>query len=71
MAYVNRTPVFAPSTLPSFGVDVLANRALIMAQDQPGGTRAIEIAYLLVPGPSWVAVHAVEGGLPGRKSTDA
>ena len=47
-------------------MDVLANSALLMVEDQPAGARALEVAYLLVPGPSWIAVHTITDGLPGK-----
>ena len=66
MIYVDRKPVLEPITLSSFGVDVVANSALLMVEDQPAGRRALEVAYLLIPGPSWIAVHAITNGLPGK-----
>ncbi len=53
-------------SLSGFGVDVLANSALVLAEDQPAGTRSVKVAYLLVPGPSWVSVIAIKDGLPAE-----
>jgi hypothetical protein len=62
--FVDRVPVQTALSLSGFGVDVLANSALILAEDQPAGTRSVKVAYLLVPGPSWVSVVSVKDGLP-------
>jgi len=66
MIYVDRKAVLEPITLTSFGVDVLANSTLLMVDDQPAGTRSVKVAYLLIPGPSWIAVSTISNGLPGK-----
>ena len=52
--------------LSGFGTEVLANSALLRVEDQPAGTRSVKVAYLLVPGPSWVSVMALKDGLPAE-----
>ncbi len=64
--FVDRAPVETAISLSGFGVDVLANSALVLAEDQPAGTRSVKVAYLLVPGPSWVSVIAIKDGLPAE-----
>ena len=64
--FVDRTPVQTALSLTGFGVDVLANSALLMVEDQPAGARSVKVAYLLVPGPSWVSVIAIKDGLPAE-----
>jgi hypothetical protein len=63
---VDRTPVAVALELSSYGSEVLANSALVRVEDQPAGRRAITVAYLLVPGPSWVSVMALKDGLPSK-----
>jgi hypothetical protein len=64
---VDGKPLEERLALSSYGVEVIANSALILVEDQSLKAGAMSIRYLLLPTPAWVCVNLVEDGLPGRQ----
>ena len=50
-------------------VGVVASRstASLEVMDQPGARGSITVASVKVPGPSWIAVHLDDNGMPGKR----
>lgn len=50
-------------------VGIVANdrTAVVQVMDQPGASGSITVASVKVPGPSWIAVHLDEAGMPGPR----
>jgi len=65
--YVDRKPVQVPVTIKGFGIDLLANSALLLVKDQKVAGRQLTVDYLLVPEASWISVNLLEDGLPGKQ----
>ena len=49
------------------GVVTTPQKAAIEVMDQPGATGTIKVASVKVPGPSWIAVHLDDNGMPGKR----
>lgn len=50
-------------------VGVVANEktAVLKVMDQPGATGSVTVESVKVPGPSWIAVHLDDNGMPGKR----
>ncbi len=59
-------PIRQQIPLTAFGVEALANAALMRVEDQSVVNDTIVIDYLLLPGAAWVSVNRVEDGLLGE-----
>lgn len=65
--FVDGDPIEADVDLELYGVEAPQNLGAMLVKDQKlgeGGTLLVE--YVRLPGPSWVAVHIMEDGVPGR-----
>lgn len=49
------------------GVVAKGSIASVEVMDQPGAKGAITVASVKVPGPSWIAVHLNDKGMPGKR----
>jgi len=49
------------------GVVTTARNASVEVMDQPGAKGSIVIGKVNVPGPSWIAVHLDDNGMPGKR----
>ena len=49
------------------GVVATKNVASVEVMDQPGAKGSITVASVKVPGPSWIAVHLDDNGMPGQR----
>jgi len=67
MVYVDRKPVQAPVRLDGFGVNLLANSALLLVKDQRVRGGELLVDYALLPEASWISVNVIEKGLPGKR----
>lgn len=68
MVYVERIPVRRIAELSAYGVDVEANSALVLVEDQElGDADRIAVEYLIVPASSWVSVHESRDGVAGER----
>ncbi len=65
--YAGRSPVELPLSLDGYGVNVEANSVLILVEDQKIANDELLVSYFITPGPSWISVNEVAGGLPGRR----
>jgi hypothetical protein len=63
---VDGSPVDFPLMLTGWGVDADPNSVLLMVEDQPAAS-VLEVAYLLLPAPSWIEVRRVEKGLATQR----
>ena len=68
--FVDRTPVQTALSLTGFGVDVLANSALVLVEDQPAGTRSVE-GRLSAWSRSVVGLGYRHQGRPARRACSA
>jgi hypothetical protein len=50
--------------LEDYGVDAVANTALIMAEDQSVKSGVLRVRYVLTPGDSWIVVRRLVKGVP-------
>ncbi|MDO8914919.1 MAG: hypothetical protein Q7W16_02400 [Coriobacteriia bacterium] len=57
----------SPLRLEGYGAHALPNSALVMVEAGRIRGGVLTADYLIVPGPSWVVVDAVEGGVPVRR----
>ncbi len=67
VVYVDAAPVQVPVKLTGFGAAVIANRVLVMVNDQRILNRSLVVDYLLAPEPVWIRVSLLEDGLPGKQ----
>jgi hypothetical protein len=49
------------------GVVASAKTAAVKVMDQPGAAGSVTVESVKVPGPSWIAVHLDDNGMPGRR----
>jgi len=49
------------------GVVTTAKNASVEVMDQPGAKGSIVVGKVNVPGPSWIAVHLDDNGMPGKR----
>jgi hypothetical protein len=49
------------------GVVATKSTASVEVMDQPGAKGSITVASIRVPGPSWIAVHLDDNGMPGKR----
>jgi hypothetical protein len=49
------------------GVVTTAKSAAVEVMDQPGAKGSITVRSVRVPGPSWIAVHLDDNGMPGER----
>jgi hypothetical protein len=49
------------------GVVATAKTASVEVMDQPGAKGSVMVGRVLVPGPSWIAVHLDDKGMPGQR----
>jgi hypothetical protein len=63
---VDGVPVESTVALLGWGAEADPNTALIMVEDQVAAAN-LDIAYLLVPAPSWIEVRRVEKGIPTER----
>ena len=49
------------------GVVATAKNASVEVMDQPGAKGTITVSSVHVPGPSWIAVHLDDNGMPGKR----
>ena len=64
---VEGKPVEQRLALTAYGVEAVANSVLLLAEDQPATGGKLTVRYLLLPGPAWISVNRIEGGLPGKR----
>ena len=50
-------------------IGIVATKAIatVEVMDQPGAKGSIRVASVNVPGPSWIAVHLDDNGMPGKR----
>lgn len=60
---------FANAPKPGEMVGIIASKkiASVEVMDQPGASGSIKVAKVNVPGPSWIAVHLDDKGMPGKR----
>lgn len=60
---------FANAPKPGTMVGIIASKksASVEVMDQPGAKGSIKVAKVQVPGPSWIAVHLDDKGMPGKR----
>jgi hypothetical protein len=63
---VEGVPIESSLILAGWGAPAIPNSALIMVEDQKAGPTLL-VAYLIVPGPSWIEVRLLEKGVPTRR----
>jgi hypothetical protein len=49
------------------GVVATAKTASVEVMDQPGARSSVMVGSVVVPGPSWIAVHLDDKGMPGER----
>ncbi|MDO9107993.1 MAG: hypothetical protein Q7U89_03270, partial [Coriobacteriia bacterium] len=65
--FVDQVPVENDIVITNFGVEAPQNLASVAVKDQElGPDGSLLVDYVRLPGPSWVAVHIMSDGVPGR-----
>jgi hypothetical protein len=64
--FVDGAPIESTVALLGWGAEADPNTALIMVENQVAAAN-LDIAYLLVPAPSWIEVRRVEQGVPTER----
>ncbi|MBU4555389.1 MAG: hypothetical protein KJ747_00765 [Actinobacteria bacterium] len=65
--FVDQVPVESDVAISNFGIEAPQNMASMVVKDQQlGPDGSLLVDYVRLPGPSWVAVHIMSDGVPGR-----
>lgn len=65
--FVDQAPLEGDVLIANFGIEAPQNLASMVVKDQQLGPEgSLLVDYVRLPGPSWVAVHIMSDGVPGR-----
>ncbi len=63
--FVEETPIEGDTRLTLYGVEAPQNLGSMQVLDQKLADGVLTVDYVRLPGPSWIAVHVMENGVPG------